>query len=83
LACLWAGTGRLKRTTTEIKDADESQSEPQERLEPEFSEIEKAGSTATIYARCLQEGAAELDTARKEHAAAAGALRCSIIAGEV
>jgi nanoRNase/pAp phosphatase (c-di-AMP/oligoRNAs hydrolase) len=53
--------------------------EAQERLQPEFSEIRKAGSTATIYANYLQQGAVELDTARKEHVTAATALLQGIL----
>lgn len=53
--------------------------EAQDRLEPEFSEIHKAGSTATIYASYLQQGAVEMDTAHKEHVAAATALLHGIL----
>lgn len=48
--------------------------ESQDRLQPEFSEIRKAGSTATIYANYLEQGTVEMDTARKEHVTAATAL---------
>jgi nanoRNase/pAp phosphatase (c-di-AMP/oligoRNAs hydrolase) len=48
--------------------------ENQNLLEPEFSEIRKAGSTATIYANYLEQGSVELDTAHKEHVMAATAL---------
>lgn len=53
--------------------------EAQDRLEPEFSEIRKTGSTATIYANYLQQGAVEMDTARKEHITAATALLHGIL----
>jgi nanoRNase/pAp phosphatase (c-di-AMP/oligoRNAs hydrolase) len=48
--------------------------EPQDQLTPEFIEIYKAGSTATIYANYLQAGALEMDTAEKEHITVATAL---------
>jgi nanoRNase/pAp phosphatase (c-di-AMP/oligoRNAs hydrolase) len=53
--------------------------EAQDRLEPEFSEIRKSGATSTIYAGYLQEGAIEMDTARKEHVTAATALLHGIL----
>lgn len=53
--------------------------EAQDRLEPEFSEVHKVGSTATIYAKYLQQGAVEMDTARKEHVTAATALLHGIL----
>jgi nanoRNase/pAp phosphatase (c-di-AMP/oligoRNAs hydrolase) len=48
--------------------------EIQDRLEPEFSEIHKTGSTATIYASYLEQGVLQMDKARKEHVLAATAL---------
>jgi nanoRNase/pAp phosphatase (c-di-AMP/oligoRNAs hydrolase) len=48
--------------------------ELQDRLDPEFSEIHKAGSTATIYTNYLQQGVIEMDTAHKEHVTTATAL---------
>jgi nanoRNase/pAp phosphatase (c-di-AMP/oligoRNAs hydrolase) len=53
--------------------------EDQDRLQPEFSEIRKAGSTATIYANYLQRGTVELDTAHREHVTAATALLHGIL----
>ena len=53
--------------------------EAQDRLEPEFSEIRKAGSTATIYTNYLQQGAVEMDTARKGHVMTATALLHGIL----
>jgi nanoRNase/pAp phosphatase (c-di-AMP/oligoRNAs hydrolase) len=53
--------------------------EAQDRLEPEFTEIRKAGSTSTIYANYLQQGVVEMDTARKEHVTAATALLQGIL----
>jgi nanoRNase/pAp phosphatase (c-di-AMP/oligoRNAs hydrolase) len=53
--------------------------EAQDRLQPEFIEICKSGSTSTIYANYLQQGALELDTAHKEHGNAATALLHGIL----
>jgi nanoRNase/pAp phosphatase (c-di-AMP/oligoRNAs hydrolase) len=53
--------------------------ETQDRLNPEFSEIHKAGSTATIYVHYLQQGAVEMDTARKGHVTTATALLHGIL----
>jgi nanoRNase/pAp phosphatase (c-di-AMP/oligoRNAs hydrolase) len=53
--------------------------EAQDRLQPEFVEILKAGSTSTIYANYLQQGAVEMDTARKEHVKVATALLHGIL----
>jgi nanoRNase/pAp phosphatase (c-di-AMP/oligoRNAs hydrolase) len=53
--------------------------EAQDRLRPEFSEMLKSGSTSTIYANYLQQGAVELDTARKEHVKTATALLHGIL----
>ena len=53
--------------------------EAQDRLEPEFSEIHKAGSTATMYTNYLQQGVVEVDTAHKEHITAATALLHGIL----
>jgi nanoRNase/pAp phosphatase (c-di-AMP/oligoRNAs hydrolase) len=51
----------------------------QDRLKPEFSDIQQTGSTATIYAGYLKQGILELDTARKEHVMAATALMHGIL----
>jgi nanoRNase/pAp phosphatase (c-di-AMP/oligoRNAs hydrolase) len=51
----------------------------QDRLQPEFSDIRPAGSTATIYAGYLKQGILELDTARKEHVMVATALMHGIL----
>jgi nanoRNase/pAp phosphatase (c-di-AMP/oligoRNAs hydrolase) len=53
--------------------------EAQDRLKPEFSEIHKAGSTATIYTGYLQQGAITMDSAHKEHVTAATALLHGIL----
>jgi len=51
----------------------------QDRVKPEFSEVQQIGSTATIYAAYLQQGVIELDSARKEHVVAATALMHGIL----
>ena len=48
--------------------------EQQERLEPEFCDIRRTGSVATIYTQYLREGLLELDKSRQEHIMAATAL---------
>ena len=53
--------------------------EMQDRLDPEFAEIHKMGSTATIYTGYLQQGVVEMDTAHKEHVTAATALLHGIL----
>jgi len=53
--------------------------EDQNGLEPEFLELQKTGSTATIYANYLQQGVIELDTAEKGHVTAATALLHGIL----
>jgi nanoRNase/pAp phosphatase (c-di-AMP/oligoRNAs hydrolase) len=53
--------------------------EDQEGVEPEFSEIYKTGSTATIFANFLQQGVIEMDGGRKEHVTAATALLHGIL----
>lgn len=54
--------------------------EPQNRLEPLFTDIRKnVGATATIYAEYLERGLVEMDTSRKEHIMAATALMHGII----
>jgi nanoRNase/pAp phosphatase (c-di-AMP/oligoRNAs hydrolase) len=53
--------------------------EMQDRLDPEFAEIHKTGSTATIYTGYLQQGSVEMDTAHKEHVTAATALLHGIL----
>jgi nanoRNase/pAp phosphatase (c-di-AMP/oligoRNAs hydrolase) len=51
----------------------------QERLQSEFSDIHRAGSTATMYVGYLMQGIIQLDTARKEHVMAATALMHGIL----
>ena len=46
----------------------------QDRLKPEFSEIQPVGSTATIYACYLDQGVIQMDTSRREHVLVATAL---------
>lgn len=53
--------------------------EPQERLEPEFSDIRRTGAAATIYTEYLKQGLVELNKTRKEHRMAATALMHGII----
>jgi nanoRNase/pAp phosphatase (c-di-AMP/oligoRNAs hydrolase) len=53
--------------------------ENQEWLQPEYKEIQKSGSTATIYTTYLQQGVIEMDTAEKEHITAATALLHGIL----
>ncbi|MCL7454435.1 MAG: bifunctional oligoribonuclease/PAP phosphatase NrnA, partial [Anaerolineae bacterium] len=53
--------------------------EPQDRLEPEFSDIRQVGATATIYTGYLEEGAIQMDTARKDHVLAATAMMHGIL----
>jgi len=53
--------------------------EPQELLSPEYSDIQKTGATATIYARYLEQGLMPLQKSRKEHVALATALMHGIL----
>ena len=53
--------------------------EPQERLEPEFSDIRPTGAAATIYAQYLEQGLIKFDASRKEHIVVATALMHGII----
>ena len=48
--------------------------EPQERLQPEFSDIRHTGAAATIYAKYLEQGLIKMDSSRKEHIMVATAL---------
>lgn len=48
--------------------------EPQEGVKAAFIDIQKTGSTATIYARYLKHGALKLQKGQKEHVAMATAL---------
>jgi nanoRNase/pAp phosphatase (c-di-AMP/oligoRNAs hydrolase) len=50
----------------------------QDRLQPEYSDIRRTGSTATIYAGYLEQ-LAEIDTSQKEHVIAATALMHGIM----
>jgi nanoRNase/pAp phosphatase (c-di-AMP/oligoRNAs hydrolase) len=51
----------------------------QDRLKAEFSDIRRAGATATMYVGYLQNGIIQLDTAHKEHVMAATALMHGIL----
>jgi nanoRNase/pAp phosphatase (c-di-AMP/oligoRNAs hydrolase) len=53
--------------------------QPQNRLQFEFSDLQKTGATATIYAAYLEMGAIEMDSARKEHMLAATAMMHGIL----
>lgn len=53
--------------------------EQQEALEPEYSDIRKAGSTATILAQYIEQGLLRLQKGRKEHVAVATALMHGIL----
>jgi nanoRNase/pAp phosphatase (c-di-AMP/oligoRNAs hydrolase) len=53
--------------------------EPQGNLTPEFSDIQKTGSTATIYTQYIEQGLLPLKKDRKEHVAIATALLHGII----
>jgi nanoRNase/pAp phosphatase (c-di-AMP/oligoRNAs hydrolase) len=48
--------------------------ENQDRLQAEYCDIRRVGSTATIYAQYLQAGLVELDQNRRDHTIAATAL---------
>jgi nanoRNase/pAp phosphatase (c-di-AMP/oligoRNAs hydrolase) len=51
----------------------------QDRLKAQFNDIRATGATATIYTSYLEQGALELDSARKEHVVAATALMHGIL----
>jgi nanoRNase/pAp phosphatase (c-di-AMP/oligoRNAs hydrolase) len=53
--------------------------DPQGILTPEFSDIQKTGSTATIYTHYIEQGLLPLQKGRKEHVAIATALLHGII----
>lgn len=53
--------------------------EPQERLEPTFSDVRPVGATATIYADYLAQGLVKMDASKKEHTIAATALMHGLI----
>ena len=53
--------------------------EPQDVLTPEFSDVQKTGSTATIYAGYIEQGLLTLQKSRKEHVALATALMHGIL----
>ena len=57
--------------------------EPQNVLTPEFSDIQKTGSTATIYAHYMEQGLLPLQKGRKEHMAVATALLHGIMTDTV
>ena len=53
--------------------------DPQNQLNPEFSDIQKTGSTATIYAHYIEGGLLPMQKGRKEHVAIATALMHGIL----
>ena len=53
--------------------------EPQDIVKPVFSDIQKTGSTATIYAHYLRQGLLEVQKGQKEHVAMATALMHGIL----
>lgn len=53
--------------------------EPQEVLQPSFSDIRSIGATASIYARYLQHGLMPLDASKDEHVRIATALMHGIM----
>ena len=57
--------------------------EPQNVLTPEFSDIQKTGSTATIYAHYIEQGLLPMQKSRKEHVAVATALMHGIMTDTV
>lgn len=57
--------------------------EPQDVLHPEFSDIQKTGSTATIYAHYIEQGLLPMQKSRKEHVAVATALMHGIMTDTV
>lgn len=53
--------------------------EPQGTLAPEFSDIQKTGSTATIYTHYIEQGLIAMQKGRKDHVALATALMHGIM----
>jgi nanoRNase/pAp phosphatase (c-di-AMP/oligoRNAs hydrolase) len=53
--------------------------EAQEGLSPEFSEVRRAGSVATIYAGYLKDGLVQMERSRREHVMVATSLMHGII----
>jgi nanoRNase/pAp phosphatase (c-di-AMP/oligoRNAs hydrolase) len=53
--------------------------DPQNQLNPEFSDIQKTGSTATIYAHYIEQGLLTMQKGRKEHVAISTALMHGIL----
>jgi len=53
--------------------------ENQDRLQAEFTDIRSVGSTSTIYADYIEQGAMNMDGGRKEHIAAATGLMHGIL----
>jgi nanoRNase/pAp phosphatase (c-di-AMP/oligoRNAs hydrolase) len=53
--------------------------EPQERLQPQFSDIRRVGATASLYAEYLAQGLLPMDKGRREHTLAATALMHGIL----
>lgn len=48
--------------------------QPQERVKPQYSDVQQVGSTSTLYVSYLEQGVIELDTGRDDHVLAATAL---------
>lgn len=57
--------------------------EPQDTLNPEYSDIQKTGSTATIYASYIEQGMLNMQKSRKDHVAMATALMQGILTDTV
>jgi nanoRNase/pAp phosphatase (c-di-AMP/oligoRNAs hydrolase) len=57
--------------------------EPQDILSPEYSDIQKTGSTATIYTDYIEHGLLEMQKSHKEHVAMATALMHGILTDTV
>ncbi len=53
--------------------------EPNDRLKPAFSDIQRVGATATIYTEYLEQGLLNMDKSRKDHTTAATALMHGIL----
>ncbi|MEZ4770084.1 MAG: DHH family phosphoesterase [Caldilineales bacterium] len=53
--------------------------EPQDRIEPEFSDIRRIGAAATMFAQYIEQGALQFDKSQREHVAVATALLHGIL----